>query len=96
MSTSRLTPLKKQLQKLREAQDGVRLGRAVAGVLFWIAGTLAVWFAFDFLLNLSPVQRLLLMVISLPVLTWGISRAVAALRGWGASLIDTEIGRAHV
>ncbi len=95
MSTSRLTPLKKQLQKLREAQDGVRLGRAVAGVLFWIAGTLAVWFAFDFLLNLSPVQRLLLMVISLPVLTWGISRAVAALRGWGASLIDTALAVEH-
>lgn len=95
MSTTKLGSLKTQLNRLRNARDRVRLGLALTSIIFWIAGTLVIWFALDFGLKLSPLHRGLMMLVSVPVLTYGLGKAVTALRGWGASLIDTAISVEH-
>lgn len=92
---SKLVGLKSQLRRLRNARDGVRFSAALTGVLFWLAGTLAVWFTLDYGLNLSPMHRILMIAISLPVVVYGISRSLGKLHGWGATLIDTAISVEH-
>jgi len=96
MSTSKLGSLKSQLRRLRNARDRARLGLMTTSAFFWIAGTLVVWFLLDFGFNLSPLHRGLMMLVSVPVLAYGLSQAVTALRGWGASVIDTAISVEHV
>ncbi|GAA4437086.1 hypothetical protein [Bremerella cremea] len=95
MSTSKLSSLKSQLTQLRNARDGVRLATALTSSFFWLAGTLVVWFVLDYSLNLSPLHRGLVMAASMPVLVYGISQAFSAMKGWGASLIDTAISVEH-
>lgn len=95
MSNSPLNHLKSQLKRLRDARDSVRLGTAITGVFFWLAGLLVTWFVLDYGLNLSSLHRLLMIVASLPVLIYGLSRALSSLQGWGASLIETAITVEH-
>lgn len=95
MSTAKLSSLKSQLKRLRDARDRLRLGTALTGSFFWISGILAAWFVLDYGLHLSTLHRLLMIVVSLPVLAYGLNRAFTALRGWGASLIETAITVEH-
>ncbi|MEW4561886.1 hypothetical protein AB1K70_05130 [Bremerella sp. JC770] len=95
MSTSKLGSLKTQLRRLRSARDRVRMGLVLTSAVFWIAGTLLAWFLLDFGFHLSPMHRGLMMLVSVPVLAYGLSQAATALRGWGASLIDTAISVEH-
>ncbi|RCS54222.1 hypothetical protein DTL42_03485 [Bremerella cremea] len=95
MSTTQLHSLKLQIKRLRDARDSLRLATAITGAFFWLAGVLLTWFVLDYGLNLSSLHRLLTMLISLPVLAYGLSRAFLALRGWGASLIETAITVEH-
>lgn len=92
---SKLGSLKSQLTKLRSARDGIRAGTAISTLGFWLFGLLALWFILDYTFLLSSTQRLLMLVISLPVFVYGISQSFAALHGWGASLIDTAISVEH-
>lgn len=91
MSSTQLSSLKEQLKQLRDARDGVRLGIAVTTATFWIAGSLAVWFTIDYTFSLNTMQRALMLAMGLPVLAFGLSRAATAMRGWGATLIDTAL-----
>ncbi len=95
MSTSKLSSLKTQLRRLRDARDRVRMGLMLTSSFYWLTGTLLLWFVLDFGLNLSPLHRGLMMLVSVPVLAYGLSKAVTALRGWGASIIDTAISVEH-
>ncbi|PQO25062.1 hypothetical protein C5Y96_26530 [Blastopirellula marina] len=95
MSTSKLGSLKTQLRRLRDARDRVRVGLMLTSSFFWIAGTLLLWFVLDYGLNLSPLHRGLMMLVTVPVLAYGLSQALTALRGWGASIIDTAISVEH-
>lgn len=95
MSTSKLGSLKTQLRRLRDARDRVRVGLMLTTSFFWIAGTLLLWFVLDFGLNLSPLHRGLMMLVTVPVLAYGLNQALTALRGWGASIIDTAISVEH-
>lgn len=95
MSTSKLGSLKTQLRRLRDARDRVRVGLMLTSAIFWVSGTLLLWFVLDYGLNLSPLHRGLMMLVSVPVLAYGLSKAVGALQGWGASIIDTAISVEH-
>ncbi|MBA2113738.1 DUF4175 family protein [Bremerella alba] len=95
MSTSKLGSLKTQLRRLRNARDRVRLGLTLTSSIFWISGTLLLWFLLDFGFNLSPLHRGLMMLVSVPVLAYGLSQAMIALRGWGTSIINTAISVEH-
>lgn len=95
MSTSKLGSLKTQLRRLRNARDRVRIGLMLTSSIFWISGTLLLWFLLDFGFNLSPLHRGLMMLVSVPVLAYGLGQALTALRGWGASIIDTAISVEH-
>lgn len=91
MSVSKLSGLKSQLNRLRRARNGVRLGIALTGAAFWILGALSAWFVLDYGFQLSPLHRGLMMLATVPLLAYGLSKAVSALHGWSASLIDTAI-----